>query len=79
VLEEVLDSIGVAYHRSATNFVTFAAPWAGLRPYLEEVGVSVRNGDDLGMPGWCRVTVGEPVQMVLVRRALRAWAEKGST
>jgi histidinol-phosphate/aromatic aminotransferase/cobyric acid decarboxylase-like protein len=37
---------------------------------LGDVGVVVRNGADLGLPGWVRVSVGTPPVMAQLRAVL---------
>jgi histidinol-phosphate aminotransferase len=37
-------------------------------------GLVVRPGDDLGLPGWVRISIGWAPQMAVPRRALRELA-----
>jgi histidinol-phosphate aminotransferase len=75
--EAFLAERGFTYWPSDTNFVSF-------RPRDNEAtvgalakrGIAVRDGGDLGLEGWLRVTVGSAPRMLLVREALTE-AEEG--
>jgi histidinol-phosphate aminotransferase len=69
--EAFLTELGVEFWRSETNFVSLhprsveaAVAALGTR------GISVRDGADLGLPGWIRVTIGSAPRMRLVRESL---------
>lgn len=69
--EAFLAALGLEFWPSQTNFVSFLprsveATLAALR----RRGISVRDGADLGMPGWVRVTIGSAPRMRLVRESL---------
>jgi histidinol-phosphate aminotransferase len=56
---------------SQANFVTLRPTSAAhLHEELARVGVAVRDGSDLGIPGWVRVTIGTEGEMRLVRDAI---------
>ncbi|MBV9448514.1 MAG: hypothetical protein JO345_21730, partial [Streptosporangiaceae bacterium] len=40
-------------------------------PALAGCGLVVRSGDDLGLPGWVRISVGWAPQMAQLRGVLR--------
>lgn len=69
--EGFLRRLGIEFWPSQTNFVS-------LRPRSVEAalaaltsrGISVRNGSDLGIPGWIRVSIGSAPRMRLVRESL---------
>lgn len=71
-LEQFLASIGREFWPSQTNFVTarFGEQTAEAENALARVGVRVRNGRELGIDGWLRISVGTSPQMALVREAL---------
>lgn len=71
LLQEELDALGVEYLPSQANFVLVHLPHEVLRDALAAHGISVRSGDDLGIPGWTRITVGWSPMMSGVRIGLR--------
>jgi histidinol-phosphate aminotransferase len=71
VLEEVFTRLGVEYYPSQTNFVTAKVPYDLIAPALASLGISVRAGEDLGMPGWTRFTIGWAPTMTALRETLR--------
>ncbi|HEV3188091.1 MAG TPA: histidinol-phosphate transaminase [Acidimicrobiales bacterium] len=71
LLESTLDELGVTFFPSEANFVTCALPFAELRDALASDGLSIRDGADLGLPGWTRITVGWAPQMAALRDVLR--------
>ena len=66
-----LDRLGVEYLPSQANFVLAHLDHERLREPLARHGISVRSGDDLGIPGWTRITVGWSPMMAELRRGLR--------
>lgn len=71
-LEATLSELGVRFFPSQANFVTFAPPDpAALLAALAEAGLIVRDGADLGMPDWIRVSVGAPPAMARLRAVLK--------
>jgi histidinol-phosphate aminotransferase len=71
-LQATLDELGVTYFPSQANFVTLTSPHLKrLDDALHEVGLVVRDGSDLGLPGWIRITVGPPPAMARLRAVLR--------
>ena len=76
-LQQLLDQRGVRYHPSQANFVTVQLDEATLRAPLAALGLSVRNGDDLGLPGWSRISIGWAPQMALLRHALATITDSG--
>lgn len=75
LLESTLDELGVTYFPSQANFVTCALAFPALRDALTAEGLSVRDGADLGLPGWTRITVGWAPQMAALRDVLRRHVE----
>ena len=71
LLESTLEELGVAFFPSEANFVTCALPFPDLRDALAAEGLAVRNGADLGLPGWTRITIGWAPQMAALRDVLR--------
>jgi histidinol-phosphate aminotransferase len=74
--EAWLTAAGIPFHPSQANFVTIRPPHVErLHAALAERGVVVRDGADLGLPGWVRISIGAPPQMALVREALHQQQE----
>lgn len=71
LLEAELDALGVEYLASQANFVLVHLDHDIVREPLARHGISVRNGSDLGIPGWTRITVGWAPTMTSLRRGLR--------
>lgn len=70
-LQDHLAELGFAYFESQANFVLAAVPdRACLHERLAQHGLAVRDGDDLGVDGWIRISVGGPPQMAVLRAAL---------
>jgi histidinol-phosphate aminotransferase len=70
-LEAHLAGLGFAYFPSQANFVTARIPEpAALHERLAAAGLVVRDGADLGLPGWVRISLGAPPQMALLRAVL---------
>ena len=70
-LELELDALGVEYLPSQANFVLVHIDHTTIAPALERRGITVRDGADLGVPGWTRITVGWAPTMADLRLALR--------
>lgn len=69
--EAFLDEQGIEYLPSQANFVAVRVPFERIRDALEREGLSVRPGEDLGLPGWCRISMGLPAPMARMRHVLR--------
>ena len=72
LLEAELTQLALNYLPSQANFVMVEVPHARIAGSLAAAGISVRPGEDLGLPGWVRITVGWAPIMADVRRILRA-------
>ena len=70
-LEAELARLGVEYVPSQANFVTARLDPARVAPALAGSGLVVRSGDDLGLPGWVRISIGWAPQMAQLRGVLR--------
>jgi len=57
-LQQKLDELGIEYYSSQANFILVHMDHELLREPLAGLGITVRNGSDLGIPGWTRITVG---------------------
>jgi len=69
--EAFLAELGVEFWSSQTNFVSLLPRSAEVAiAGLRRRGIAVRDGADLGMPGWIRVTIGSAPRMRLVRESL---------
>jgi histidinol-phosphate aminotransferase len=72
-LEQTLAEVGMSFFASQANFVTFRPENpARLQGALLEAGLMVRDGSDLGIPGWLRASVGDAAAMAQLRSVLRA-------
>lgn len=70
-LQEHLSALGLRHFPSQANFVTVEIPEAErLHDRLARRGLVVRDGADLGLEGWVRISIGAPPQMALLRAAL---------
>ncbi|MHC5908352.1 pyridoxal phosphate-dependent aminotransferase [Streptomyces sp. S6] len=69
-----LDRLGITHLPSQTNFVTFHLPHTApeITRRLLADGTHVRDATDLGMPGWIRVSVGTPAEVLTFARRLEA-------
>jgi histidinol-phosphate aminotransferase len=72
-LEHELDRLGIVYIPSQANFVLVKIDHSELAPHLETDHITVRAGEDLGVPGWVRITIGWAPTMAALRQALRAY------
>lgn len=70
-LQQELDELGIEYIPSQANFVLVHLQHSHIQETLARYGITVRDGGDLGMPGWSRITVGWAPTMADLRRALR--------
>jgi histidinol-phosphate aminotransferase len=69
--EVFLEALGVEFLPSQTNFVSLVPRSVDTAiDALKSRGISVRDGSDLGLPGWIRVTIGSAPRMHLVRESL---------
>lgn len=75
-LHTLLDELGIEHVRSQANFVTVRIPWPAVRDALGRHGLSVRAGEDLGLPGWCRISMGLPAPMARLRQVVREYARE---
>lgn len=66
-----LTALGIPHYPSQANFVTVRINHATIAPALAEAGLTVRAGEDLGLPGWVRISVGWAPQMAILRSVLR--------
>ncbi len=70
-LQQTLSALGFDYFESQANFVTFRAPQLErLNARLLEAGLVLRDGADLGFPGWLRASIGAPPEMAVLRAVL---------
>jgi len=77
VLQAELTRLGVEYYPSQANFVTARLDPGAVARALAGSGLVVRPGDDLGLPGWVRISIGWPPQMAVLRHALRTLVARG--
>ena len=71
ILQADLTRLGVEYFPSQANFVTARLEPDAVERALAGSGLVVRPGDDLGLPGWVRISIGWAPQMAVQRQALR--------
>ncbi len=74
MLQEELTRLSIEYFPSQANFVTARLDARIVAPALANCGLVVRAGEDLGMPGWVRISIGWAPQMAELRRVLRTVA-----
>lgn len=74
--ESFLREEGIEYLPSQANFVAVRVPWGDISAALDREGLRVRPGEDLGMPGWCRISMGLPAPMARLRLVLREYARE---
>jgi histidinol-phosphate aminotransferase len=73
----LLTELEIEHFPSHANFVTLRAPRsAELLAAVDSVGLSVRDGADLGLAGWLRISVGAAPQMAVLHEALRRHVER---
>lgn len=71
-LERLLGELGVEFFPSQANFVTFRTDDVeAVELALRTAGLVARNGADLGLPGWLRVSVGAPPAMARLSAVLK--------
>jgi histidinol-phosphate aminotransferase len=76
-LQAHLDALGFERFDSQANFVTARVPHPDrLHERLAARGIAVRDGADLGLEGWTRISIGAPATMALVRAALTEHKEQ---
>jgi histidinol-phosphate aminotransferase len=73
-LQAELARLGIEYFPSQANFVTARLDPDAVARALDGTGLVVRPGDDLGLPGWVRISIGWAPQMAVLRQALRSLA-----
>jgi histidinol-phosphate aminotransferase len=76
--QDFLADRGITFWPSQANFVTLRPPApARLQEELAHVGLTVRDGADLGLPGWVRVTMGAEPEMArlcnVIDRVVLGW------
>jgi histidinol-phosphate aminotransferase len=70
-LEHFLSSLGFDFYKSDANFVTVRVPAKDrFLAALAGAGLSVRDGAELGLAEWLRITIGRPSQMAILRELL---------
>jgi histidinol-phosphate aminotransferase len=74
ILQAELARLGVEYFPSQANFVAARLDPGAVARALAGTGLVVRPGDDLGLPGWVRFSIGWAPQMAILRAALRRLA-----
>jgi histidinol-phosphate aminotransferase len=75
-LHDLLHALGIEHFRSQANFVTIKPPRvAELHDSLGQAGLTVRDGGDLGMDGWVRISIGSPPRMAVLRAVLTSHME----
>jgi histidinol-phosphate aminotransferase len=62
---------GIDYYPRQANFVCANIDHARLVAAFDASGLSIRPGEDLGLPGWVRITVGWAPSMTALRAVLR--------
>ena len=72
-LQRELEHLAIDFIPSQANFVLARINHEDLRPFLEADHITVRAGEDLGVPGWVRITIGWAPTMAALRQALRAY------
>lgn len=76
-LQDHLASLGLPFFASQANFVTAQVPdLPALHARLAGRGLAVRDGADLGLNGWARMSIGAPAPMALLRAALTQHKER---
>jgi histidinol-phosphate aminotransferase len=79
LLETELTELGIEYIPSQANFVLAKIDHGALAPFLEADHITVRAGEDLGAPGWVRITIGWAPTMATLRQALRVYSKAATT
>lgn len=79
LLEAELDRLGIEHFPSQANFVTARIDPDRVAAALAPSGVVVRDGRDLGLPGWVRIGVGWAPTMAHLRAALARLAPRSGT
>jgi len=74
VLVAELDRLGIEHFDSQANFVTARLDPERIAATLKEHGLVIRDGADLGLPGWVRISVGWAPPMAQLRAVLGAHA-----
>ncbi len=79
LLEAELDRLGIEHFPSQANFVTARIDPDRVAAALAPSGLVVRDGRDLGLPGWVRISVGWAPTMAQLRAALARLARRSDT
>jgi histidinol-phosphate aminotransferase len=79
LLEAELDRLGIEHFPSQANFVTARIDPDLVAAALAPSGLVVRDGRDLGLPGWVRISVGWAPAMAQLRAALARLASRSDT
>jgi histidinol-phosphate aminotransferase len=75
-LQELLRALGIEHFPSQANFVTIKPPRVPeLHESLGRAGLTVRDGADLGLDGWVRISIGSPPRMAVLRAVLTSHME----
>ena len=72
LLEVELKDLGIEFLPSQANFVLAHISHSRIASRLLATGITVRPGENLGMPGWVRITIGWAPIMAELRSLLRA-------
>ena len=72
LLEVELKELGIEFLPSQANFVLAHISHSRIASRLIAAGITVRPGENLGMPGWVRITIGWAPIMAELRSLLRA-------
>jgi histidinol-phosphate aminotransferase len=74
--EDFLADRGIRHWPSEANFVTLTVEDTDrLQAELARDGIVVRDGSDLGLPGYLRISIGRPPEMAVVRAAIERFQE----
>jgi histidinol-phosphate aminotransferase len=77
-LADELGRLGVEHFPSQANFIAARLDAGLVGPPLAAVGLAVRPGADLGLPGWVRISIGWAPPMAILRAALRDLSQAGA-
>jgi len=77
ILQAELDRLGIDYFPSQANFVTVHLDAERIEGKLARHGLAVRNGADLALPGWIRISIGWAPVMAQLRAVLAELGDEG--